>query len=358
MQTPKFARTSPSFHVELKNRINEYFKQTGQNTFGGYKIYLKAAVLVALFAYSYIQLVFFTPDNNWISLLLCALLGFLTAGIGFNVMHDGAHGSFSRSPLVNNIASNIAEFIGASQFMWKMKHNVLHHAYTNIDGMDDDIEAKPFLRFAPTQKYYKMHRFQHVYFWFFYCILHFYWTFFTDFKKYFTQKIGDMPLKKMSTKDHVSFWLFKLAYFSLFVGVPIWQVGFLNWFAGFGVFTLVTGFILSITFQLAHTVEHTDFPIPDDKNRIDDEWAVHQLKTTANFATTNKFLSWYMGGLNFQVEHHLFPKVSHVHYPAINKIVKQACKEYNVKYNEYKLFRHAVISHIKFLKQMGRPGLA
>ena len=92
-----------------------------------------------------------------------------------------------------------------------------------------------------------------------------------------------------------------------------------------------------MVFQLAHTVEHTSFPVPDeDTGRLEDEWAVHQLKTTANFATNNKVVSWLVGGLNFQIEHHLFPKISHVHYPAISKIIRNACEEYGIPYIEYR----------------------
>jgi linoleoyl-CoA desaturase len=164
-----------------------------------------------------------------------------------------------------------------------------------------------------------------------------------------------MPLKKMSTKDHVVFWAFKLINLALFVALPIYTVGFTGWLVGFLIFSIVAGLTISIVFQLAHTVEHTHFPMPDeDTGRLEDEWAIHQLKTTANFAPQSKLISWFVGGLNFQVEHHLFPKISHVHYPAISKIVKQACREFNIPYIEYPKMRHAIASHVSFLKQMGR----
>lgn len=353
MQTPKFAVVRPSFHVELKNRINEYFASTGKSTTGGTRLFSKALFLILALAYIYIQLVFFTPVL-WVSLLLCVLMGLAVASIGFNVMHDGGHGSFSNSPVVNKIAAITAEILGASHFMWNMKHNVIHHAYTNIDGIDDDIDAKPFLRMASTQKYYKMHRFQHVYFVALYAIFHLYWVLFSDYKKYFSGKIGEMPIKKMKPIDHITFWGFKLVHYALFFIIPIVVLGFKSWIIGFSIVTVVTGFTLSIVFQLAHTVEHAEFPVPSEDGKLQDEWAVHQLKTTANFATNNKLISWYVGGLNFQVEHHLFPKISHIHYPAINKIVKQACQEYNVVYIEYPKMYHAVISHVSFLRQMGR----
>lgn len=355
MAVPKFPKSGNSFHVELKNRINDYFATTNQSVTGGMRIYSKAILLFGGLVYCYIQTVFFTPESTLVSVLLCMAIGALVSGVGFNIMHDGGHGSFSKYPTVNRLAAYSAEVVGASQFMWNIKHNIIHHAFTNIDGVDDDIDARPFLRMASTQKKYKMHKFQHLYFWMFYSILHIYWTLMSDYKKYFTKKIGSTPLKKMKRTDHILFWTFKAVYYSLFIVIPIIHLGFAKWIVGYLVFSFTAGLILSLVFQLAHTVEETAFPIPDiETGRLADEWAVHQLKTTANFATKSKLISWYVGGLNFQVEHHLFPKISHVHYPAINKIVKQACKEYNVTYIEYKRMYQALISHISFLKHMGR----
>ncbi|MEO8711203.1 MAG: acyl-CoA desaturase [Parafilimonas sp.] len=352
--TPKFAQLKPSFHTELKKRISNYFETTGKSTTGNYKLWLKAAILLIILIGLYIHLVFFTPPVLW-ALIECAILGGTVSAIGFNIMHDGAHGSFSKSHILNKMAAVTLGVLGGSHFMWNMKHNVIHHAYTNIDGLDDDIDARPFLRMASTQKKYKMHRFQHWYFWFLYCLLYIYWIFLSDYKKYFTKKIGNVPLKKMTTKDHFYFWAYKIISSVIFILIPMFTVGVINTILGFLVMTLVAGFILSIVFQLAHTVEHTQFPMPDVvTNKMEDEWAIHQLKTTANFATQSRVISWLVGGLNFQIEHHLFPKISHIHYPVISKIIKQACKEYNVEYVEYPHMYQAVFSHVAFLKQMGR----
>ncbi|MEX6688032.1 acyl-CoA desaturase [Danxiaibacter flavus] len=355
MQTPKFTTHTPSFHAELKKRINDYFTEKGISPAGNYKLWTKGLILVVGFIALYVHVTFFTPASMWLAWGECIILGCLIAGIGFNIMHDGAHGSFSNSPVLNKAAAVTLGVLGGSHFMWNMKHNVIHHAYTNVDGVDDDIDAKPFLRMASTQKRYKMHKYQHLYFWFFYCWLHAFWIFFSDYKKYFTKKIGDIPLKKMSFKDHFYFWFHKVLSYCMFLVVPSITVGVVPAIVGFMTATLAGGFILSIVFQLAHTVEHTSFPMPDVvTGKLEDEWAVHQLKTTANFATKNKAISWYVGGLNFQVEHHLFPKISHIHYPAISKIIKKACEEYNVTYIEYKYMTTAVASHIAFLKEMGK----
>lgn len=208
---------------------------------------------------------------------------------------------------------------------------------------------------STTQPKFAMHRYQHIYFWVLYALLYIFWIFSLDYQKYFKRKIGSMPLKKMSMNDHLIFWGFKLVHLFLFVAVPIYMLGFTSWLIGFSTFAIVAGLVISIVFQLAHTVEHTSFPMPDEQTgRLDDEWAIHQLKTTANFAPRNKVINWFVGGLNFQIEHHLFPKISHVHYPELGRIIKQTCMEYGVPYIEYPRMRHAIASHVSFLKQMGR----
>jgi linoleoyl-CoA desaturase len=354
MTRPKFSSVSTSFHSDLKKRISDYFNQVGKSTTGNYKLFIKAGIFVLSLIGVYIHLVFFTPPVFW-AITECLVLGGLTAAIGFNVMHDGSHGSFSRYKWLNTMAAMTVNFLGADNFMWRSKHNVIHHTYTNIHGVDDDIEARPLLRLCSEQKFYKIHKYQHWYFWMAYSLLYMWWVFVTDYKKYFLKRIGSVPLNKMSVSEHITFWGFKLVHAFLFVALPIYLLGFQTWVIGFLIFALFAGFVLSIVFQLAHTVEHTHFPMPDEATgKMEDEWAIHQIKTTANFATKNKLISWLVGGLNFQIEHHLFPKISHIHYPAISKIIRQACIEYGITYIEYPRLRLAVASHVSYLRQMGK----
>lgn len=354
MSSVKFPSVPNSFYSEVKKRISEYFKEVGKSSTGNYSLFIKAIALVVAYLFVYTHLIFFTPAT-WLALIECIVLGGLTAAIGFNVMHDGMHGSFSRYKWINKLAGLSLNFLGANNFMWKTKHNIIHHTYTNIQGIDDDIEARPFLRLCETQKYYKVHRYQHWYFWAAYSLLYLWWVFFTDYKKYFLGRIGPTPLQKMSVADHVSFWAFKLFHAFAFIAFPIYMVGFLPWLIGFLLFGCFAGFVLSIVFQLAHTVEHTDFPQANlATNKMEDEWAIHQLRTTANFATKNKLISWWVGGLNFQIEHHLFPRISHVHYPAISKIIKKACQDFGIPYIEYPKMRLAVVSHVSHLKNLSR----
>lgn len=355
---PKFPVVKDSLHAELRKRVSLYFEENKIKQTGNSKLFSKAVLLVGGFILVYLHLVFIQPAWYW-GVIESVFLGGLVAAIGFNVMHDGSHGSFSTRKWANKLASYSICMLGANHFLWNMKHNMIHHTFTNIDGVDDDIEIGVLMRMAPTQKRYWAHRFQHFYFWFLYMLLYIFWIFFTDYKKYFTKKIGDIPLKKMDAKAHITFWLVKIYHAALFIVIPIYMLGWLSWLIGFIIVCMISGFILSIVFQLAHTVEHTHFPVAEtDHNKMPDEFAEHQIKTTANFATNSKIISWLVGGLNFQIEHHLFPKISHVHYPAISKIVKDVCKEYKLTYIEYPTVLKAIVAHVRFLKQMGNAPLA
>lgn len=344
------------FFEALKQRIDAYFLNNKIKQSGNYRLFTKAIFLVSTLIILYISLVFFTPESAFFSLLLCALMGVNFAAIGFNIMHDGAHGSFSTRPWVNDMMSHSLEMMGGSSFMWKVKHNQNHHTFTNIEGMDDDIDIKPFIRVSPDQPKKWYHRFQHVYSFLLYSLTYFFWIFWLDFKKYFTGRIGELKIRKMNTKDHFLFWVSKVLYVLVFLVLPIYNVGLLETLVGYSIVLVVTGLIISIVFQLAHIVEGAVFPASKDDSKslkIETEWAIHQLNTTANFATNNKFVSWFVGGLNFQVEHHLFPKISHIHYPEISKLVKETCEQFNVNYMEFPTVRAAIRSHVIHLKHLG-----
>jgi linoleoyl-CoA desaturase len=356
--TPKFPVATKSLHAELKRRVNEYLEQHEIKGTGNFKLFSKAIILIGLFLITYVHLVFFTP-NTLFAILECAFFGCLIAAIGFNVMHDGSHGSFSKYAWLNKLASSSISVLGASRFMWGMKHVTIHHTYTNIDGVDDDIEVGVLMRMAPTQKHYLVHRFQHIYFWVLYMLLYIFWIFFADYKKYFSKKIGSISFKSMTFAEHFEFWVVKIYHAAVFVVVPIYMLGWVSWLVGFLIATFVAGFVLSIVFQLAHTVDDTEFPVAiQPENRMPDEFAAHQIQTTANFATKSKMVSWLVGGLNFQIEHHLFPKISHVHYPAISKIVKEACADFKLNYIEYPTVGSAIKAHINFLRLMSKPSVA
>jgi linoleoyl-CoA desaturase len=341
-----------SFFKSLKEKVERYFEEKKINPAGNKKLYFKGALQIATAALLYGVLVFFTP-GAFVSILLSILLGFNLALIGFNVMHDGGHQSFSRHSWVNHASSYFLNVLGGNAYFWKIKHNINHHTFTNVEGLDSDIDVKPFMRLHEGQPLKPYHRFQHIYWVVLYGISYLAWIFYDDFEKYFTGKISsNSEKKKLAAKEHVIFWITKLMYISVYMVIPIFMVGWLWWLVGFMIVTFVCGLVISIVFQLAHVVEGTQFHQPED-GKEKQEWAVHQIASTANFATSSKVLHWLLGGLNFQIEHHLFPRISHVHYPALSKLVKEACREYNVVYHEYNSMFKAVVSHLMHLRRLG-----
>jgi linoleoyl-CoA desaturase len=245
--------------------------------------------------------------------------------------------------------------IGGNAFFWKQKHNVLHHTYTNIAGADDDIAQSKLLRQSPEQEWKPIHRYQHIYVTVAYALTLFMWVGVRDFEKYFTKKIHNTPLQPMSVKEHITFWVSKALYLVFYVLIPILCVGPLAWLIGYLTMGIVTGVVISYVFQLAHAVEGPEFDsVGIDDKMIETEWAVHQIKTTANFAPHNKFISWAVGGLNFQIEHHLFPRVSHIHYPALSKIVKAHCQKFQLPYHSFPTVSLAIGSHLRTMKHLGQ----
>lgn len=354
MQKVTFNNKNSLFFDTLKQKVDTYFKSNNIRETGNFKLYIKTILLLLSAATLYVILVFFTPSFG-LSIFLCCVMGFNLAAIGFNTMHDGAHGSFSRKTWVNELMAFSLNAMGGNAFLWKAKHNVFHHSYTNIEGMDEDIDIKPWIRVNENQKKYWYHRFQHIYWVILYGTTYFLWVYIQDFQKYFSGKIGDNKFKSMELKDHFVFWISKVGYIAVFLILPMFMVGVKETLIGYAVISFVTGFVISVVFQLAHIVQDASFHLPDNLSfKIDTEWAVHQIQTTADFATKSKLVSWFTGGLNFQVEHHLFPRISHVHYPKISQLVKETCEQFGITYMEFPTLYSAVRSHVLHLKQVGQ----
>lgn len=354
MSRVTFNNNPNPFFKALKEKVDGYFDQNQLHTSGGRKLYLKSIFQVVTAITMYLVLVFFTP-GTFLSILLCSLLGMNLAVIGFNIMHEGGHQSFSKYSWLNTAGAYFLNILGGNTYFWKIKHNINHHTYTNIEGMDSDINIKPFMRIHEEQPRHWFHRFQHFYWVFLYGISYFVWIFWDDFEKYFTGKVAQGATKKLALREHVIFWITKLSYIGAYIILPVFTVGLAKALIGFSIISFVCGLSIAIVFQLAHIVEGTQFPKPDEESsRIEQEWAIHQLNTTANFAMDNKLISWLLGGLNFQIEHHLFPKVSHVHYPKISELVKETCEQFNIKYIAYPTMSKAVSAHLSHIKALGR----
>ena len=349
-----FNNSNSQFFQSLKKSVDKYFEENLKKKTGDRRLYTKAVILIPASIMIYISLLVFQLPVA-VALLLCALLGLTIASIGFNIMHDACHGSYSSKKWVNNTLGLTLNAIGGNAFFWKQKHNILHHTYTNIEGADDDIAQSKLLRQSPTQKWMPIHRYQHIYLTLAYSLTLFMWVSVRDFSKYFQKRIYNTPLQPMSRREHFTFWVSKALYAFFYVILPIIVVGPLAWLIGFATMGMVLGVVISYVFQLAHAVEGPEFDtVGIEDKMIETEWAVHQIRTTANFAENNKVVSWLVGGLNFQIEHHLFPRVSHVHYPAISRIVRDHCQRFQFPYHSFPNVQMAVVSHLRTMKKLGQ----
>ncbi|MCO5724802.1 fatty acid desaturase family protein [Robiginitalea marina] len=357
-QAIRFSRTeSVHFFRTLNKRVNDYFKENGIKKTGNWKLYLKSALMFSMFFAPYF-LILTMGLPNWANLLLTMLMGVGMAGVGMNVMHDGNHGTFSSKKWVNKLMGGSIYILAGNVYNWQVQHNVLHHTYTNIQDHDEDLEAGRILRFSPHAKWHRFHRFQHYYSIFLYGLLTFNWAITTDFAqmyRYTKRKLsyGKFPNPVINWSVLV---ITKLIYATVWIVVPMLVLDIAWWkvLLGFFVMHYVAGVILSVVFQLAHVVDHAEMPLPQEDGTMEDSWAIHQLRTTVNFGTRNRIVNWFTGGLNHQVEHHIFPNISHIHYTKIAKIVKQTAREFNLPYNEYKTTRKAIISHFRHLKELGK----
>lgn len=355
--TLKFTNANRSqFFATVRKRVDAYFVENEISPNANVAMWAKAT----FFLVGYLALYGLIISNQFdpgVMLTMALFLGAFGAFIGFNVAHDAVHGAFSKHTWLNRVLGYSFYMLGASPYVWRIMHNVVHHTYTNIPGHDEDIDVAPgLIRLDPCEEARPWQQFQHLYAFPLYGLTSLSWVFRKDFKKLFKDKIGQYDNTSHARREYVKLFVTKATYYVFFLIIPIavldlawWQV-----LLGFVAMHIVEGLVLGLVFQLAHVVEGTTFPVPTDSGNIEEAWAVHQLRTTANFAPRSAVAAFFCGGLNRQIEHHLFPKICHIHYPAITKIVKQTAHEFNLPYIESPTFFLALQSHYSFLKRMGR----
>ncbi len=354
----KFGKSS-GFQNELRRRVDEFLIHTGRRPRDCWQMYLKSAILLSVYATTYVLLVF-VAQSWWQALPLAVLLGLATAAIGFNIQHDAGHQAYSSRPWINRAMAMTLDFIGGSSYVWHWKHAVFHHTYVNITGHDADIELGILGRLSPHQKHYAFHRWQHIYLWPLYGLLAIQWHMQGDLREIVTGRIGQHRFPRPKRWDLAQFLFGKLVFVTFAFAIPLMVHSFWIVVAYYAVVAVVLGIVMSIVFQLAHAVEEADFPLPHTEahtgaDRIDNAWAIHQAETTVDFARRSPIAAWLLGGLNFQVEHHLFPRICHVNYPAISNVVEATCREFGVKYVEHSTIGAGLASHFRWLRKMGRP---
>jgi linoleoyl-CoA desaturase len=355
--TIKFINHDQSvFFSTLRKRVNQYFKENNISRFGNRKMVIKTITLLSVYLLSYL-FILTLPVNAWFLLPFALLMGISKAGIGMSVMHDALHGSYSKKAPVNKFLGYSIYMLGANAIVWKVHHNVFHHTYTNIHGLDEDINSKAIIRLSHQAPLKWFHRYQHIYAFILYGFLTIL-LFFSDFIKILKfYRMGAVKEQHLGAdKEYMKLVGLKLLYLFFMLVLPVLITSLLWWqvLLGFLLIHLTAGYILGIIFQMAHIVEGAHQPMPNEAGEIENAWAIHQLQTTANFARNSQVLNWYIGGLNYQIEHHLFPNICHVHYTKISNIVEKTAEEFHLPYNVKPTFMNALVSHVRTLKTLGR----
>ncbi len=351
-------KNKTQFYNILKERVDNYFIENNISQHANASMVLKTIVMLSLYFVPYILIM--TQGYGLAGMWFCSLvMGLGLAGIGMSVMHDANHGAYSSNMLVNKILSFTLNVVGGDNKNWKIQHNILHHTFTNIYEHDRDIDNKVIMRFSPAGEYRGIQRFQVVYVFLFYSVLSLYWTTAKDFVQYFEfitegHNRGSKGKRAIDLLTIIGWKFFYWSYIIVLPAVLIENVTLVQVFIGFLSLHVVAGLILSIVFQLAHVVEDTTFPVPDDKGNIDNEWAIHQLNTTADFSRNNRLITYYVGGLNYQAIHHLFPGICHIHYPKIAPIVEETAKEFGIPYLYNNSIGSAFLSHMRVISRLGK----
>ena len=355
-------RGKDSFYEHVQNKVDSYFKANKLSTYANTEMWMKTVAMLLLYFVPYFFIVTGIASGNvWLFYSMWLIMAFGMIGIGTSVMHDANHGTYSANKKVNSFIGYILEVIGGYTVTWKIQHNLLHHTYTNITGLDEDIDSIKLLRFSPRQPIYWFHRYQYIYAWFFYMIMTLYWMTAKDYRQVVRYKKHDLLIKqKVSLRKAIySITLYKLFYYAYVLVLPLLYSG-MPWYHVLGGFLLmhfIAGFFLSCIFQPAHVMESSEYAMPlvsEGKRQMENSWAIHEVANTTNFAPGNRALTWFIGGLNYQIEHHLFSGVCHVHYPKLAPIVQSACAAYNIPYHVQPGFIKALYEHLKMLKKLGR----
>jgi linoleoyl-CoA desaturase len=318
------------------------------------RLHAKAAAVLITVVASYATLL--AGGLPWFARL--AAVPFLLVSlimVATNVMHDANHRAFfAGSKQANNLVGYASDLLGVSSVLWRIKHDI-HHASPNVQGVDPDIDQGIVARLAPEQERLWWHRSQHRYLWPLYGLLGVQWLLVSDFTDLLRGRIGDQSLKGLGIGTRAGIFLGKALHVSWAIALPMlwypwWAVAF-----GYLASSWCIGIVLSVTFQVAHCVDAAEFLLPETPRRGDD-FVWHQMRTTVNVAPNNsllgRFRSLILGGLDYQIEHHLAPEVPHTAYAAMALRLKQSCTALDVTYRSHPNVWGAIRSHHRWLRSM------
>ncbi len=349
---PSFAPKS-AFWRDLKARAAEHLAaeaSRGRAQIGDPRLQRKAAIIVLWFSSSYGALLF---APTFAAVLLAALsLAFAASALGFGVFHDANHGTLFRSPAWNLKAARLCSvLLGPSRHFWVHKHQGLHHRQPNVFGWDDDLETRDRLRLSPVCPWEPRFRRQELKAFLYYGLNTIEWLFWKDFRCLISGRLNKWHALKLGKRERAEFLVSKGLFLLLFALPPFFVLPLAWAVAAFILFHFVLSWLLAIVFQLAHLTPGMEF----ERVREGDDWSTHQLRTTADFATSSRLTTWFTGGLNHQIEHHLFPNVAHAHYPALRPIVRAVARRHGLQCHDLGPTFSAVKQHFALLKALGEP---
>lgn len=341
------------FWKDLNAEVRLFLATPGVRERGYRRLHKKAAIIGVWALASYVPLVLI--HTWWLALPFGFSLVWALAAVELNIMHDGNHGAFSRSRRVNRLAGYTLELMAGSSLTWKVKHNQAHHAYPNVDGIDEDIDQPPFARLASTQEWKPWHRYQHVYLWFVYGLVLVRWQTYGDTLTMIKGRISHYDIRNRTTPFEIAmFALGKLIFIGWAFILPI-MLGEHRWWVvlcAYGCIVYPLSVIMIVTFQLAHCNDEAEFRSADEADKdgkLPGFVADNQILTTAGFCHGNQALTWWSGGLNYQPDHHEYPAESHTLLPDINKIVRRACAQHGLTYLYFPTLWSALTQFIKYL---------
>jgi linoleoyl-CoA desaturase len=284
------------------------------------------------------------------------VLGLLLVVIFLNLIHDAVHGTVFRKKWMNKLYVHFFDLMGANSYIWQLRHIRFHHNYPNVNGWDADIEQSDLFRVFPDGGYSRMHKYQHIYLPFFYPFYLANWLLVRDFKDFFNKNKTVRKLVDIPPAEYIKLLLFKAVFFFYMIVLPKLVLN-ISWWQSLLAFAILlfTASIFSLVVLLSpHANTESEFPVPDEKNRLPHSWMMHMLCTTNDITHDNFFTRFFMGCFNYHVAHHLFPNINHVYYPEITAAVKRYAEEWHLPYRQYTLAT-SLKNHYKLLKQNRMP---
>mmetsp|Transcript_53394 Transcript_53394/g.134092 ORF Transcript_53394/g.134092 Transcript_53394/m.134092 type:complete len:454 (+) Transcript_53394:76-1437(+) len=369
--TESFYTWDSDFYPTLRSRVSKYFKDNNLSHRGDMRMYLKTLLIMTCWCLTY----YYGVIQD--SLLVTLFFGFWSAEIGLSIQHDGSHGAYSNSPLLNRVAAWGMDLIGASTFAWEYQHIVGHHAYTNLvsdcaESDSDVLAGVPFMRMHDSQQKRWHHRYQHIFGPALFSLLTINKVFVSDIQSALTGECAGFQMdgRYGKTSNKYRFWLMKLITIVQMVVIPVYLHGVGRGLLHFLLAHMVCGEFLATVFVVTHissdvvtlNASKGSNPIskvcaPQETSGNDlvtkRDWAALQVATSVNWALDSKFWTFFSGGLNHQIEHHLFPGITHVHYSALAPIVRRTCEEFNVPYVAHPDLPSAYGSLTQYLRTMG-----